>query len=292
MSTSGAFLGLMFGIGVLLIVSGVIPREVDDRVARPKKPITFQPGVDLRHLGAAIASMLIISALTKWWAVGLLADGAWFLVPMMVAERASHVAQRVRLVALAGWVESVRDLLAAASGIEEAVAKSAETLSEDSPVREPVWRLLATTDALGLREGLRRFGEEIADPVGDYIAATLLVASERPSAVVHAQLSEAAQTARESVIVRERIEASRARMWTASSTIAVISLVMVGFVIGTQPTYAAWYASPAGQMILLACGLAELVGMWWMARIARPSNGHRVVLFDPPTYASTAGATR
>ncbi len=211
---------------------------------------------------------------------------------MMLAERASHVTERNRLAALAGWVEAVRDLLAAASGIEEAIAKSADTLAPDSPVREPVWSLRATTEALGLREGLRRFGEQVADPIGDYIAATLLVAAERPSTAVHGQLSEAAQNARESVSVRERIEATRSRMWTASSTIGVISIVMVGFVIGTQPTYAAWYATPAGQLILLACGLVELVGMWWMARLARPRPGHRVVLFDPPTNLSALTGAR
>jgi tight adherence protein B len=292
MSPLGALLGLALGAGVLLIATGLGPPPATNQLRRRPTTFSFPPGLDHRHVIAALATFVIVSALTKWWAAAGLASTACVLLPMMVAERAGQVTERNRLAALAGWVESVRDLLAAASGIEEAIVKSAETLTPESPIRETIWQLRAATEALGLREGLRRFGERVADPIGDYIAATLLVASERPSSGIHGQLTEAAQSARESVSVRERIEASRSRMWTASSTIGVISIVMVAFVIGTQPTYAAWYATPVGQTILLGCGLVELVGMWWMARIARPRPGHRVVLFEPPTMPShTIGTT-
>jgi tight adherence protein B len=225
---------------------------------------------------------------TGWWAAGIVLVGASVLVPLMVNERHGQVTDRERLSALASWVESVRDLLAAASGIEEAIVRSADTLPPESLIRVPVWQLKATTEALGLREGLRRFGEELADPIGDYIAASLLVASERPSGAVHGQLSEAASNGRASVALREQVEASRARMWTTASTIVVISVVMVGFVIGTQQTYAAWYATGTGQTVFLICGIIELAAMWSMARMARPKPGHRVVLFDPPTTITAA----
>jgi tight adherence protein B len=291
MNAIGALLGLAVGAGLLLIVTG-LQRWPGPTHRRPASTIRALPsGLDHRHLIAAATAFAFVSALTKWWAAAALTSTACLLLPMMVAERAAQGSERNRLAALAGWIESVRDLLAAASGIEEAIVKSAETLTPESPIRDTIWQLRATTEALGLREGLRRFGEQVADPIGDYIAATLLVASERPSSGIHGQLTEAAQSARESVSVRGRIEASRSRMWTASSTIGVISIVMVGFVIGTQPTYAAWYGTPVGQMILLICGLVELIGMWWMARMARPQPGHRVVLFEPPSTPSrTIGA--
>ncbi len=289
MSTIGALIGISFGVGLLLLLEGFRRQPVVDRPRIAPRTRSLPDGVSTNSVIAAVAAFVIISALTKWWAAALIVAAAVVLLPMMSAERASQVVERNRLAALASWVEAVRDLLAAASGIEEAIGKSADTLPIDSPIREPIWRLRTTTEALGLREGLRRFGEQVADPIGDYIAATLLVAAERPSSAVHGQLSEAAQNARESVSVRERIEASRGRMWTASSTIGVISIVMVVFVIGTQPTYAAWYATGSGQLILGGCGLVQLVGMWWMARLGRPRPGHRVVLFDPPT--SGAGLT-
>lgn len=282
MSLAGALIGLTFAVGIMLIVAGIRPAPVVERppTLKPNRP--ERAAVDQRIVVAGIVSALIITMVTHWWAAGLLLVAASVLVPMMRTERVGQVTDRSRLSALASWVESIRDLLAAASGIEEAIVRSADALPPGSLITEPIWRLRATTGALGLREGLRRFGEELADPIGDYIAASLLVASERPSGAVHGQLSEAAANARKAVTVREQVEASRARMWTAASTICVISIVMVTFVIGTQATYATWYASTAGQIVLLVCGLVELVGMWWMARMARPALGHRVVLFDPP----------
>ena len=294
MNVAGAVVGLTMGAGVCMIFAGFqrSDLETSTKVVPPQAKRLIGPDIDRRILGVGVVCALIILSATNWWAAGLIVLGGSVLVPLMLNERAGQVSDRERLSALASWVESVRDLLAAASGIEEAIVKSAETLPVESLIREPVWQLKATTEARGLREGLRRFGEELADPIGDYIAASLLVASERPSGAVHAQLSEASSNARASVALREQVEASRARMWTTASTIMVISVVMVGFVIGTQRTYADWYATGTGQTVFLVCGGVELLAMWWMARMARPAPGHRVVLFDPPntqnsTYPST-----
>ena len=289
MNLTGALTGTTIAAGLLLIANGLHPAPVKPPMPKVGKPI--RSDIDRKPVTAGTICALMIGAVTGWWALGLLILGASVLLPAMVNERKGQAKDRERLAALASWVEAVRDMLAAASGIEEAIVRSAETLTPDSPIRQPIGRLRGTTEALGLREGLRRFGEDLADPIGDYIAASLLVASERPSGAVHDQLSEAASNARESVAVRERVEASRARMWTASSTIALISIVMVTFVIATQATYAAWYSTVTGQTVLLACGSVELVGMWWMARMARPALGHRVVLFDPPTQTATTAAT-
>jgi tight adherence protein B len=291
MNATGALIGLTLAGGFLLVVDGLIPR-VDTPKPQVVAPAKLKlPPINTRLAGVGLALGLVAAVATGWWAAGVLVVAASVLVPMMQAERTAQVKDRQRINALASWVESVRDLLAAASGIEEAIVRSSETLTAESPIAPHIWQLRAVTEMLGLREGLRRLGEDLADPIGDYITAALLVASERPSGVVHTQLSEAASNARESVSVRERVEASRARMWTASSTIAIISLCMVAFIVGTQSTYATWYAQPTGQIVLLICGGIELVGMWWMARMARPSAGHRVVLFDPPTTPTSTTAT-
>ena len=108
--------------------------------------------------------------------------------------------------------------------------------------------------------------------------AELTRASPSPSLPLHEQLSEAAEVAREQVSVRERVDASRSRLRTASSAIVVVTVVMVVFIIGTQPSYASWYGKLTGQIVLTVAGLIELVGVWWLARFARPEPGTRFVL--------------
>ena len=288
MNLYGAVVGLGCAAGLLMIADGLSPHEA----ARPKLSVPHVRArrlvVDHRLLAVGTVLGITVTVATRWWAAGALMVAGFVAVPMMRAERAGQVTDRERISALASWVESIRDLLAAASGIEESIVRSAESLPPSSLIRPQIWRLRAVIETLGLREGLRRLGEDLADPIGDYITAALLVASERPSGAVHAQLSEAASNARKSVAVREAVEAARSRMWTTSSTIGLISLVMVAFIVATQSTYAAWYATTQGQLVLIACGGIELGAMVWMARMARPAAGHRVVLFDPPTPVSTA----
>ena len=286
MNLIGALAGSLCAAGALLLVNGLTPTT--PAPPKPQHPKMTKRSLTIvhRHVAAGTAVGVLVVVVSQWWAAGLLTAVAFVLVPMMRAERAAQVRDRERIAALAAWVESIRDLLAAASGIEEAIVRSAESLPPGSLIGEQVWRLRAVTETLGLREGLRRLGEDFADPIADYVTAALLVASERPSGAVHAQLSEAASNARESVSIRERVEASRARMWTTSATIGLISLTMVAFIVATQSTYAAWYSTVSGQIILLVCGGIELVAMVWMARMARPADGHRVVLFDPPTLTT------
>ena len=282
MNLVGGLVGLCCAAGALLVVEGLSPSVKPVTKRRIPKTAKRPLPVDHRHAGIGVAVGVVVVLVSHWWAAGVLSFAACVLIPMMRAERAAQVRDRERISALASWVEAVRDLLAAASGIEEAIVRSADALPPGSLIAEQIWRLRAVTETLGLREGLRRLGEDLADPIADYVTAALLVASERPSGAVHAQLSEAATNARESVSVREQVEASRSRMWTTSATIGLISLVMVAFIVATQSTYAAWYSTASGQLILLVCGGVELIGMVWMARMSRPAAGHRVVLFDPP----------
>ena len=275
----GALTGAVIAAGLFTILIGA-RGDVASSVERPTVPRTKQRPltINTRALAASMTAGAIAAAITGWWAIVLLATVAGVVLPSMQRERAGQLDARRRVAAVASWVETIRDLLSAASGIEEAITRSADTLPVTSPIRHEVLRLRTITAMGGLREGLRRFGDELADPTVDYVAATLLIASERSSGVLHEQLTEAAVVAREQVAVREQIEASRSRMRTAATSIVAVTIVMAVFIIGTQPSYAHWYAGSAGQIVLAVSGSIELVGLWWMARLARPTPGTRIVL--------------
>ena len=274
----GALTGAIVAVGVVVIALGIhgdtSTAEQPTTTTRRSRPIT----VDMRAFLVAVVLGGVTGAVTRWWSILVLAGVGGVLIPSMHRERADQVLVRRRVGAVASWVETIRDLLSAASGIEEAITRSADTLPVSSPIRDEVLQLRMITAMGGLREGLRRFGEELADPTVDYVTATLLIASERSSGVLHEQLSEAALVAREQVAVREQIEASRSRMRTSATAIVVITIVMAVFIIGTQPSYGRWYAGTSGQLVLSIAGTVELVGLWWMARLARPEPGTRIVL--------------
>ena len=273
----GSLIGALIAGGLFLVYLGsqAQPLPFSGVVGASKKSAFTVNG---RAFGAFAGCGLVAAATSGWWSIGVLSIVGGVLLPAMHAERKGQIADRRRVAAVASWVETVRDLLSAASGIDEAIIRSAQTLPPTSPIRTEVQALASIATMGGLRNGLRRFAEDMADPTVDYVAATLVIATERSSGVLHEQLSEAAEVAREQVSVRERVDASRSRLRTASSAIVVVTVVMVVFIIGTQPSYAIWYGRLTGQVVLTVAGLIELVGVWWLARIARPEPGTRIVL--------------
>jgi tight adherence protein B len=290
------FLGLLVGAtiaaGLVVIGIGAYGETSTTQVPTTDPPVAKRAvTLDVRTLVGSALIGGIAAGVTGWWSFLVLAVVGGVLIPMMHRERVEQVAVRSRVAAVASWVETIRDLLSAASGIEEAITRSADTLPVMSPIRNEVLRLRAITSMGGLREGLRRFGEDLADPTVDYVTATLLIASERSSGVLHEQLSEAGLVAREQVAVREQIEASRSRMRTTATAIVAITVVMAVFIIGTQPSYGRWYGGMTGQVVLSVAGTVELVGLWWMARLARPEPGVRIVLDSTRSGATfTRGA--
>ena len=275
----GSFIGALIATGLFIIVLGA---RSGPSLQRPKaagaRSASRRMVVNVRALIISSVAGLTVAAVSSWWSIAVLCVLGGVLLPAMHAERGAQIADRRRVGAVASWVETVRDLLSAASGIDEAITRSAQTLPVSSPIRAEVQALASSASMGGLRIGLQRFAASMADPTVDYVAATLVIASERSSGALHEQLSDAAEVAREQVSVRERVDASRSRMRTASSAIVAVTVVMVVFIIGTQPSYADWYGRPTGQLVLTVAGTIELIGVWWLARIARPEPGTRITL--------------
>ena len=275
----GSFIGALIATGLFIIVLGA---RSSPSSQRPKsagaRSASQRMVVNVRALIISSVVGLTIATVSSWWSIAVLCVLGGLLLPAMHAERRAQIADRRRVGAVASWVETVRDLLSAASGIDEAITRSAQTLPVSSLIRAEVQALASSASMGGLRVGLQRFAASMADPTVDYVAATLVIASERSSGVLHEQLSDAAEVAREQVSVRERVDASRSRMRTASSAIVAVTVVMVVFIIGTQPSYAHWYGRPTGQLVLTVAGTIELIGVWWLARIARPEPGTRITL--------------
>jgi Flp pilus assembly protein TadB len=273
----GAFAGMAIAVGLYITVIGALATPTAP-IATPHTPRRRNVTVNVRALLIGTVVGVGVAVLTGWWSIAVLAAMGSWLLPAMHAERAGQQRDRKRVAAVASWIETVRDLLSAASGIDEAINRSAQTLPVTSPIHAEVRSLAATSGLGGLRQGLRRFADQMADPTVDYVTATLLIATERSSGALAEQLSKAAEVAREQVSARERIDASRSRMRTAAIAIVAVTVVMVVFVIGTQPSYAAWYAHTTGQTVLSIAGIIELGGLWWMARLARPEPGTRITL--------------
>ncbi|WP_042431593.1 type II secretion system F family protein [Streptacidiphilus anmyonensis] len=229
-----------------------LPRAVQER-RRLQAVVAFVVAVLGWLLSGYVVTLLIVPLLV----FGL----PWFLRATMTQNQGID-----RLEALAEWTQRLSDVLLLGLGVEQALVSSLRTAPAaiEPDVSELVGRIQSR---MSPEEALRLFGDRLGDATADKVLATLLLRiSDRGPGLARA-LSDTADSVREEVRQRRVIEADRAKH---RATIRWLVLVMVGAsgVIALNPSYAAPYGTPLGQVVLAVVVLALVAVVAWMASMA------------------------
>ncbi len=223
---------------------------------------------------------MLAGALTRWPVGAVLAGLAAWSLPRLLGPDRITAARVARLEAIAGWSEMLRDTLAAATGLEQAIIATA-------PIAPAAIRAELTAAAEQLRDGrrlaavLRDLAEELADPTADLVLAALLLAAEQRARHLTELLGTLAAAAREHAALRLRIAAGRAQARTAVRITVATALVFAAGLALLDRRYLAAFDTAAGQLVLLIVGGLFVAGFAWLARVAR---------LDEPARVLTAGA--
>lgn len=277
--------GAMFAGGLFMFVRalvGTVPSDNEPAAETQQPTLTDRfDRLGLRAATAAVAGVLL--AVMTGWPIGtLLAAAAGFLAPSMLGGKAQRDVRGARLDAIATWTEQLRDVMAAASGLEQAVINTAPYAPP--ALRSEVNRLASSLESgTSMRTALRRFASQLDDPAGDLVVAALILAAEGSPRQLGDLLSRLAATSREEVKMRLRIETGRAR---TRSSVKVVTAVTIAFSFGLvilNPEYVAAYRSVTGQLVLLAVAGFFGSAYWWLARAGRNSRTSRfLVAGDAP----------
>ena len=268
-------LGAGVGLGLLLVAAGVAGRRALPEAtpggwaARGGR----QPGHLVMHVGVAIGLAVGAYALTGWPAAGLLVAAAASVAPRALGGRQRHHSELARVEAIASWAEMLRDTMAAASGLEQAMVASAAVAP--APIAPAVGRLAARLEHVRVPGALRAFADDVDHPIADFVVAGLIAAAEGRARELGPLLTQLAECARAEAQLRARIWAGRARTRTSVRVISgCVGLFALGLVLFDR-SYLAPYAGPAGQVALLAIGgvfAGSVVGMDRMSRIQLPER--------------------
>ena len=167
------------------------------------------------------------------------------------------------------WTEMLRDTLAAAAGLSQAMI----VIGPSAPI---VIRTEAVTLANRIASGtsievaLRSFSVELDDPSSDLVVCALLLAVKARTQRIVDLLSALASATREDVATRLRIDASRAAARSAVRTITWFSLAFAGLLLILARSYLAPYGSFGGQLVLCVVGASYAAGIGLMTRLVRP----------------------
>jgi Flp pilus assembly protein TadB len=269
--------GGLVGVGLLAAVlafTGVPARD-------PSKPPLLRSVVGgrplvQRALYGAIAAIVVL-ALTRWPVVAV---SAFLLVTYWDRIVGSAKAEQVgiaRLEALATWTESLRDTIAGAIGLEQAIPAS---VAATPPVIRPALNLLV--DRLRIREplpdALLAFAEDLDDPSADTVVAALVLNSRLRGPGLHDVLSALAVSTREELDMRRRVEAGRRSIRRSVRIVLAIVLGVGGLLAVLNRSYVEPYSSFAGQMVLLLVAGLLLAGLLWLRRLARAVTAERFLV--------------
>jgi Flp pilus assembly protein TadB len=264
----------MVGLGLFVGVVAFVGQPT--RAARPRVelPPWLSDRIALRASLAAVATVLVW-VVTGWPAGALIAGLTAAAAPSVVGGKARRQAAVDRIEAIAGWAEQLRDVMAAADGIQSAILTTAPLAPE--PIRREVRRLadrLVQQERLSI--ALRRFADEVAHPLTDMIVTSLLIASERQGRLADL-LTEVAASARATATMRLRVEAARARTYVTTRLIIGVTIALATWLVLVRRDYLEPFDSVGGQVMLVLIGAVFAASGVLMQRMARPDEQARLL---------------
>jgi tight adherence protein B len=285
-TTTGAVLGLVLGLGLLLVWrSG--PRVPRRRTA-PRRPgrraqllaaagLTGINGAQLLALQLGLGLLVaVVVLLTTGTVTVSLAFGVFgFVLP---AAQVRRLAGKRRADLREVWPEAVDNLASAVrAGLSLPEALSALAGRGPEVLRPHFARFAAEYRSSG-RFGacLDRLKAELADPVGDRIVETLRVAREVGGSDLGRVLRTLSAFLREDARTRAELE-TRQGWVVQAARLAVAAPWVVLLLLATQSTTLAAYDSPVGTALLVGGGAVCVVAYRLMLRIGRLPEDVRVL---------------
>lgn len=273
--------GAVAGAGVILLVNALRPAPEEDfvRAGRGRSVVEVLEGFG-RRLPLGVLAGVGTLLLTRWVVVAATCTVLILLWDELFGSTRGHKHELARLEGLANWTESLRDTVAGAVGLEQAIPATAhaaapaiagdlQTLADRLRVRVP------------LPEALQRFADDMDDAAADLVIAALILNARLRGPGLRGVLTSLAESAREELEMRQRVNAGRQA--TQRSVQIVVGVTLL-FVIGLRlfnPGYVEPYGTPVGQLVLVVILGCFAAGILWLRRLAHFETPERFLRSAP-----------
>jgi Flp pilus assembly protein TadB len=251
-----------------LALRGLPPSQASSRTSRLEQQLRQVLGI--RGAAAIIAGAAVL-AVTGWVVAGV---GAALLVLGWRSLGGASAERRAmaRLEALATWTESLRDTIAGAVGLEQAIPASVRVAAPS--LKEPLSRLVDRLHTrVPMADALRRFADDLDDPSADLIIAALIINARLRGPGLRDLLGALSASVREELDMRRKVNAERRSTRRSAQIVVGVS---VGLALGLalfNKSYLKGYNGLVGQAVLVLIVGLYAAGFLWMRKLAS---------FDPP----------
>ena len=261
----GLTAGAVVGVGLVLLVAALTGASLRGDAT---------PGgrrLDVRRstvkVAAGVSAGLVVLVGTRWVVLAIAVGLLVVLWDQIFGGTASERRAIQRLDGLASWTESLRDTIAGAVGLEQAIPATAVNAA---PSIRPALNLLV--DRLRVREplpsALLKFSDDLDDSSADLIVAALILNARLRGPGLREVLTALSQSAREELDLRRRVEGSRRSTRRSVQIVVGVTLTMGAVLILFNGAYVEPYQTFEGQLVLIVVIGMFAGGVIWLRRLS------------------------
>ncbi|WP_349829241.1 type II secretion system F family protein [Brevibacterium litoralis] len=271
--------GALLGGGIFLLIAVLAGWPLGPARGAPTRRTARRSGhrTLASRLLWGLGGLLAVLLLTRWVVPAVLAGLIAAFWDRIVGGQKQEKVAIMRLEALATWTESLRDTIAGAVGLEQAIPAS---VSATPPVIRPQLNLLV--DRLRVREplpeALGRFADDLDDPSADMIVSALVLNARLRGPGLRDVLTALARSTRAELDMRRRIDASRAGIRRSVQIVMFIILGVMGGLAIFNRSYVEPYSTFLGQIVLVIVAAFILGGLAWLRKLGEPEPRERFLV--------------
>jgi Flp pilus assembly protein TadB len=259
--------GGLAGGGLLLLIVAVRglparpPGRPEERVAERLRRFLSQ------RVTLSVIAAVVTLVVTRWPIAALGAGLLTLTWRGLLGGAADERLSITRIEALASWTESLRDTIAGAVGLEQAIPAS---LRAAAPVIQEPLRLLIDRlrTRMPLPVALERFADDLDDPSADLIVASLILNSKVRGPGLRDVLTALSRSAREELDMRRRVVAQRRSTRRSVQIVVAVTLIVVAVLVLFNREYVQPYTTVEGQLVLVLVLLMFAAGFVWLRRLS------------------------
>lgn len=249
------------GLGILLILQGIRGKRILPSASAILPDGTSTAVATAWFAGAVIAGLVVLVA-TRWVGAGLGVLALVIALPRFLGGARLNSREIERTQAIASWTEMVRDNLAGAAGLEQALMATADIAP--APIAAEVKHFSNQLENRPLVDALVVLGDSLTHASADLVVVSLANASRMEGRDLGPLLTRLAESIRADVRMRQRIDIGRARIRTSSKIVLAVTLITVAMIYFTSENLLAVYDTANGQLWLLAVFALFICSLWMM----------------------------
>jgi len=291
--TTNSLLGLVLGLGMaggLVLLVAAWNGWPAKRTPRSRAYVARWSQEVRRRVATAAVAGILVALVTSWSIAAIAAAALTWLWPSMFGGAKASALQLERLEGVATWTESLRDTIAGSIGLEQAITHS--LAAAPATVQAPLTRMVGRLRShVPLQQALGAFADEFDDASVDLVAAALILNSRLRGSGLVQTLSALAESAREELEMRRKIEEGRKNLRRAASIIVAVTAIFAAGMVLFSREYVAPYSTPGGQVMLAIIIGVFALGFIWIKKASVGTPPERF-LANAAQLATTAGDRR